>query len=246
MSHTHTHTLSHTKQKNQQTATTVSPQQPSWELLIAWVQRWFSRPLWKSVVTANSLTYKYQLDEGAACDLWLPLSDRWAAGQQKDCVKDTDKGGGDDGADRSYGDGLLGVSQVTWSVGPSHDACTPTTGRGLIINMVFTQIFLFSKQSSDQWPPLKLLVLVKIDKPWCECVCVKTVTQTTSDMNTMYMLVVLSDSSLQRLRQQLSQLVRMQQFVCVCFCWGGGVRDFFTKGYWSLRQTFLYTGQNYQ
>ena len=75
-------------------------------------------------------------------------------------------------------------------------------------------------------------------------------TETTSDMNTMYMLVVLSDSSLQRLRQQLSQLVRMQQFVRVFLLegGGGGVRDFFTKAYWSLRKTFLYTGpvQNYQ
>ena len=38
----------------------------------------------------------------------------------------------------------------------------------------------------------------------------------------MYMLVMLSDSSLQRLRQQLSQLVRMQQFVCGFLLGGGG------------------------
>lgn len=38
-------------------------------------------------------------------------------------IKDTDEGGGGDGHDGSYGDGLLGIPQITRPVGSSHDSC---------------------------------------------------------------------------------------------------------------------------
>ena len=48
-------------------------------------------------------------------------------------IKDTDEGGGGDGHDGSYGDGLLGVPQITRPVGSSHDSCEE--GKASIITL---------------------------------------------------------------------------------------------------------------
>lgn len=37
-------------------------------------------------------------------------------------LKDTDNGGGENGKDSSNGDGTLGIFQISWTVGTSHDS----------------------------------------------------------------------------------------------------------------------------